>query len=112
MEGSYYKYRAYIADDFSASQVASAFDRDFSLHRPGHQVLQCITMPNQAVRLHLEAVAVQACMAYAAQTRAPLQGVGDIAREVLRSAKKGRSDEDARILDHCLFLASWSNAKQ
>ena len=40
-----------------------------------------------------------------------MRGVGDIDREALRGAIKIRNDEDSRILNHRLSLASWSNAK-
>ena len=96
---------------FSVSQVAGALDRNLRLHRYNQDPLDLVHMPYQLHKAQLEDVAVQARMSWTANTRQHLHGVGDIDRVVLRQVLAKRNDEDRRILNHTITLASWANDK-
>ena len=96
---------------FSVNQAASALDRDFRLHRFGHDPLDVLNVPHQTLRAQLEQVAVEARTSWVATTREHLEGVGDIDRVVMTKALDKRSESEKRVLKHFMSLASWSNDK-
>ena len=96
---------------FSIGQTAATMDSEFRIHRGNHKPIEVTHMPYQQLAPQISSLAAEARMEWASTTRADLKNIGDIDREALTKALRGRPTGDQRILKHSISLSSWSNEK-
>ena len=94
---------------YSIGKTAATMDSEFRIHRGKHKPIEVTHMPYQQLAPQVSSLAAEARMEWASTSRADLKSIGDIYREALTKALRGRPTEDQRILKHSISLSSWSN---
>ena len=95
----------------SIHQVNGQVDPFYNMLSHNGASLDILNTPAQLLQTTFAQEAVDARWRWTCTTRSELAATPPIDREILQKMGKGRSDEDKRILRHCLSSSSWDNSR-